>query len=581
MNDAERRPFSFASDRLRRGVRWGAIGLALLGLVYLALSVALQVVLDADYLEERINRALNRSTEGVYRVDIEAVHWSLWRRSLQAEHIRLHPDPERLQRGQEAGRHPAGRYRVTVPELRLQGIHLWPLLWRRDLQLDTFTFQNPHVQVNMEGSAQVNAKSNADDHPANRPDTSASSDRAARSVHAALARQLPGVDARRLMVEEGTFSILRRSGGLPAVLWGISVQLDDLAIDSTSARDTSRVLFSNHVTVTLDGYRGVFEDSLYAVTVGPAHVSTRDSLLTVQSFHVGPTVSDPRFMQRQRYRTNRYISSARRIEVRGLEARRFVEERSLLAGAASIDSLVVDVYRNNHLPRDPNDPPPPMPHKAARGLRQVFRIDTIRVRGGTIRYTRLAEDGAQPGAIAFEDVSASMYNVTNDPRRMTRATPAVVDAIGWVAGAGRLQTTIRLPLLSPHLSLTYHGRLGPMDARALNDAFVNIAGVRIESGDIDSLWFAADVQRGIAAGTLQGVYRNLEVETLDKATGERGLKKRIGTFVLNTLAMKSRNTWEDGSLRTGTIDHVYEEGDSFFKFLWHSVRSGIFSMVGL
>lgn len=68
---------------------------------------------------------------------------------------------------------------------------------------------------------------------------------------------------------------------------------------------------------------------------------------------------------------------------------------------------------------------------------------------------------------------------------------------------------------------------------------------------------------------------------LNKETGKRGLRKRIGSFVLDDFMLKSENTDGDSSLRTGTIDHEHEPDDTFFKFLWHSVRSGLFSLLGL
>jgi hypothetical protein len=80
---------------------------------------------------------------------------------------------------------------------------------------------------------------------------------------------------------------------------------------------------------------------------------------------------------------------------------------------------------------------------------------------------------------------------------------------------------------------------------------------------------------------MRGAYQNLEVETLDPATGDRGLGKRIETFALNRVALSSQNTRRDGGLRTGSIQHSHEEGDAFFKFLWLSVRSGLFALVGL
>lgn len=91
------------------------------------------------------------------------------------------------------------------------------------------------------------------------------------------------------------------------------------------------------------------------------------------------------------------------------------------------------------------------------------------------------------------------------------------------------------------------------------------ARARVESGHVDSLRFDAAVHRGVAAGTMRGAYHNLEVETLDPATGDRGLRKRIETFALNRVVLSSQNTRRDGGLRTGSIQHTHQEDDAFLQ----------------
>ena len=558
---------------LNRTVRWVIAGGVLVMVAYAAVHVTLQTYLDANHVEERINEALTRSTEGRYRVDVGAVEWSLWHRALQADRVTLRPDSQALRRTSAAvGDRPTLRGHGSARSVRLEGIHLWPLFWHRSLRVNTIALQRPRVHLDVGDDAQQTT---------DRTRATASTSRSAHGVHAALARRLPEIAVRQVRVDSGAVSLRRRDGPPVDTLWGLSIQADDVRIDSSAAQDTSRMLFSNDIAMAFDGYRRIFSDSLYVFALGATRASTRDASLVMDSIRVAPPMSDRAFMQRVGHRTNRFHSAARRVALRGFDYRRFIEARSLRVETAQIDSLVVDVYRNNHLPPGPEGGPPPMLHEAFQSIQRAIRIDTIHVSDGHIRYAKLDEDATEPGAISFEEVDASIRNVTNDPRRMTQSTPAVVEATTQVAGAGRLQTTIRLPLLAPHLALSYRGRLGPMDVRAFNDAFVHLAGIRVESGHVDSLSFEAAVQNGRATGTLQGMYRALEVETLDQATGERGLKKRIETFVLDRLAIESQNTREDGTARTGTIEHTHQEGDSFFKFLWLSVRSGLFSLIGL
>ena len=558
---------------LNRASCWTvAVGGVLL-IVLVAGYGALRVWIDAEYVERRLNEAVTRATEGRYRVDIGAVQWSVWRRSMQVDHVALRPGSEAPQSRVAAGNRCALRGQGRIRTARLEGIRLWPLIWHGAVRLDAITLHRPQVHLATRGGdCQEASARESDTAPAGRPDG---------GVHHRIARLWPDVTVRRFRIERGRVSLQRRGGSVTDSLWGLSVQADNVAVDSSAARDTSRILFARHLDVVINGYRRVLGDSLYALAVDTAQASTRDSSLVATAVRVGPMLPDQAFMRRVGHRTDRYDGAARRLVLRGVDYRRLIEEQAVHVGAARIDSLVINVYRNNHFPPDPTGAPPPMPHEAFRSIPQEVRIDTIHVAGGSVRYTQLPENATEPGQIAFEALSTTIRNVTNDPSRMTPSTPAVVEATAQVAGAGRLHTTIRIPLLARHLNLSYRGRLGPMDARAFNETFVNLAGVRVESGHVDSLRFGATVRRGVAAGTMRGAYQNLEVETLDPATGDRGLGKRIETFALNRVALSSQNTRRDGGLRTGSIQHTHEEGEAFFKFLWLSVRSGLFALVGL
>jgi hypothetical protein len=120
-----------------------------------------------------------------------------------------------------------------------------------------------------------------------------------------------------------------------------------------------------------------------------------------------------------------------------------------------------------------------------------------------------------------------------------------------------------------------------MDAQSFNDAFVYLSGVRIKRGQVERLQFSAEVREGRAEGTVRGRYHDLSVEMLDKETGDRGLRKRVESFVLDDLMLKSENRDDDSDPRTGRIEHEHDEDHTFFKFLWHSLRSGLFSLLGL
>lgn len=558
------------------GLRWTLIGLAAIALLVVAAYTIFHVFVDASALEKRLTNAIRTPSDSLYRVDIEKVRVSLLHRSLRAEHLTVQPDSQRVQQNTATGKRPLPRYRLTIPALQLDGINLWRLLWNQDLSLERVYLERPHLHIAMGHVSEQDARGGT---PEANAASRAVSDHEAYALHAAIARSVPPLHIDSLLIEKGTLSI---EGSRSDSIGGISMQFHNVTVDSMAARDTSRVLFSNDIRVQVEPFRRFSADSLYLLKVGALHGTSKGDSLALASIEWTPTLSDEAFMQRHPYRTNRYIFSAGPLALTGIDYWNLIENGAGAAALLRVDSLFVDVYCDRTLPMPPESPPPTLPHEAFQAIDMPIRLDTIRVIQADLRYSERAEDGTRRGTITFEDTWGTIYNVTNDPHRMTPTTPAVLEARSRLAGAGRLDATIRYELLAPSLTMAYRGTLGSMDATAFNQVLVDLEGIRIESGHIDDLWFEVKVNQGVASGALRAIYRNLKIETLNKRSRERNLGHRIETFIANISKIQSDNVAEgDTPPRVVVIHYERKAEEPIFKFMWKSLREGLLSTTGL
>lgn len=568
MTSSEEDASELGSGKWATILRWSiAVGVVLC-LCVLGGGILVRGIVDAEFLERHLNTPLAEATDGRYRVDIETVDWGRLVWSVRLTGLALRPDSTARAEGAGASTfsdRSGTRFRASAREVRLDGLHWWPLIWRRTLTLDAVKVHRPQVRIRETPSL---GKSDRDSLSLGLGSSSA-------------VGALQAINVHQVGVQGGLLTVGGKETPPRDSLWGVSLRFDSLSTQVAYPQSLRRFLVAHFVRGGFEGYWRAIPDRPYTLRLGAGQGAKGDSTLSVEALRFAPSVSDTTFMRQHAYRVNRVRAGARRVEVEGIDYRRFVADGAVLASVARVDSLQVEVYRDNHLPERPHDPPPPMPHEVVQDLHQALRIDTVRVRNGDIRYAKRPEEVPETGTISFQDLWASLYNVTNDPDRMTASTPAVVEVWTEVNGAGRLRATLRLPLLASDLTFGMHGRLGPMDATAFNETFVNLGGVRIERGQVDSLWFEASVEQGVASGSLQSVYRTLEIETLDKATGRRGLRNRLKTVLVNGLALRSKNVPGEGALHTGRIRHEHSPDKSFFKFLWLTLRSGIYSLVGV
>ena len=294
-----------------------------------------------------------------------------------------------------------------------------------------------------------------------------------------------------------------------------------------------------------------------------------DTLLIAQKAQAGTT---PR---------TRYSVTASSLRVHGIRCWPLLRGR-IAADSVTIDGARIDVSLDRTAGPAPPLRPATLPHVSFQSIDRPVRVDVIRVTNSEIVYSEKAMDGGRPGRIRFTDLWATVYNVTNDSTRMTSTTPCTIDLRTRIAGAGRLNATFDYDLLSPTQTMAYHGTVARMGTEPLNELLVNLEGIRITSGAIDSTWFDFRASDDIATGKMQVLYQEFSFEMLDKVTLDRGFVDRLQTVIAHKTKLKSANPPDDHT--PATVVAVLRERPpqtNLIKFVWETLREGILSTLGV
>jgi len=261
--------------------------------------------------------------------------------------------------------------------------------------------------------------------------------------------------------------------------------------------------------------------------------------------------------------------------------------RPLLRGHILADSITIDDARfGMNLDRTAGPSPPltpaTLPHVSFQSLAKPIRVDAIRVSNSRIGYSEKAADGSGYGTINFTELAGTIRNVTNDATLMTPTTPCTIDLRTRIAEAGTMRANFTYNLLAPELSLTYRGSVTRMNVEPLNELLVNLNGIRMTSGVVDTTWFDFKADGDIAEGRIQLVYSDLDFEILNKVTHERGIGKRIKSFMITSTTLNSANPSDDDDAATvATVQRERLPHTPLLKFMWQTLRQGILSTLGL
>lgn len=321
------------------------------------------------------------------------------------------------------------------------------------------------------------------------------------------------------------------------------------------------------VRIRADGLTQFGYDSMWA--------SAADSSVEFAGVHVAPTSSDEGYFQRLPARADRIRADLPMVRGRGVDLQT-VLRGGLVARVVDIDSADVDVLSDRRLPPAPRAGEPTMPTDLVRSFRGEVRIDTLRM-AGRIAYGEIPDRPAgRPGRIVFEQFDGRVRDVSSAPD----APPMVLDAAMLVFDAPA-EIRIEIPSRTSGYRMDMSGRVGELDLTRLNALTVPLQGIEVQGGRLAAMRFAVTVDGRSAGGTVWAAYRDLDVQMVDRETGEGGLFDDIKSFVTNTFVLRGENMPGSGDgegTRPGAVRVYVERQDPFFTRVWAPIRSGLMAV---
>jgi hypothetical protein len=321
-----------------------------------------------------------------------------------------------------------------------------------------------------------------------------------------------------------------------------------------------------------------FPRARYGIRCARLRASVPGSELIAEGTELRPLVGDKAFFAAHDFRTTRFYVVVPECRVLGLAYGELLQGKSYRARSVHFSRPSFDALVNRDKPLKPFVKSPLMVHEALASIRRPLQVGSLSITNGHVRYCERFTAGAAPAALTFGAVSLSVEGIAN----RGDATAAVqLRGQGNLMNAGTMKVLMSIPITSQDFSLHYSGSLGAMDLTRLN-AFLDISDhTRIKSGRAQEATFKIDVTAGRARGRVRGIYRDLVIAVLDKKTGtEKGFGNRFASFLANLLKIRHSNAPNtSGSMKEGKVDYTRRPDDTFLRFVWVALRSGVLDVI--
>lgn len=542
--------------------RKGTRVLIFIGILILIITV--WQVYKYRIINNKAGKEVAKKTKGLYSIRYEGLSLDEISGTLHLQNIEITPDTAVYNRMVQEKTNPSILIKATIPVLNILGVKTPKALLHRQVEGRSIEIANPSIEIML---SHFNKDTTVHD-----PSRDISKDLLARILKISIdsVKIIHGnVVVRNMQENEAIF----KSNDITCLFSG-------LLIDSTTIKDSSRILFSQYVNASCDDIQLPSKNRKYKLYIGQVKYTSLGDILSIGRLKLTPRLSETEFAASFPVSKDRYDFSLEDIRLL------HISRNSLWHKRIKADSLVIGrssfkVYRDLNRPPDTASKVRKNPQQQLMRLPLPLTIRKVVFTRSFIEYKERSAKSDSTGKLQFFDVAATISNVTNWREVISRNNKCTLLFRGKLLDRCPIDARLVMLLHDQKGRFSIQGSLGAIDAVSLTPVMQPMALARMEKGRIDSLHFDFTGNDSTCEGPLTMFYRDIKISLLKKdKTEDKFNKKGLATLAAN-LVMKHSNPKKGESPRTVNVHFNRITNKSFFNLIWKSIFSGIKETAGM
>jgi hypothetical protein len=509
-------------------------------------------------VKQKLQQLVQEGSGGLYRLELDSMEIDVLQSSVVLHDARLLPDSAQLQLLEQQQRAPEDVFRLTVAQLRLDGISPADLIDKKNISLNTLHIKEPIVEIFHQKRNHAPAKDSV-------------------TLYRKISRQLESLRLNDLLLDHVHFSYYDKDRGNQAFrLPDLSCHFTGIQLDSSTQYDTTRFLFAKEAKILLNHYEQITRDNLYRLRIDSLSLAATEKNLYLFGVSLKPVGKKENFSQKLRFRKDRYDLQADAVTIKQIDWWHLLTNQRLQADSILVTGGDMEIFSDKRLPASGESKHGSFPHQKIAAAQLPVYIKCLQVKDINIAYKEFNVVSGRTGNVQFSHASGLVTNITNIPARIQANNWMQIKAGALFMNTGKLEALFRFNLLKAKDGIfTVSASLGPMDARALNDATIPLALYNVKEGRVKqfSLQLQGNNTTGRAHTSLR--YDNLHVTVLKTNDEGKIQSKGLASFIANNFILESSSPGKGREPIEQQVSYTKTPQQSFWALIWKTILEGI------
>ncbi len=497
-------------------------------------TLAIVIILAALFIENYIENELQNRQVGSYIIHSGGTNVNLLLRQVKIKNA-IAEDSVTHQKS-------------SISEIKATGIHIFPYIFNNNIIINSLLIKNSRISL---------IQNESNEKKLNKADNKKEGD-------------IKQIRINKLKVLDAVLALKKQTSDKSDTIFSFKAEFN---LWNLTNSNTETLNFENYSAekfqLQLNNGKYNLPGKLYRLQFDKLTFNSEQEVLRLENLYFSSIYQKYEIAKQTGVETDWYNFSLQLFEIKRIDMNALLQDTAVVFQKALLENLDAVVFRDKR-PPFPEKPDSKLPMEMLNNLPFDFHSDSIEIKNSNIIYEEHAEKSIEPGTVSFNQLYATIYNLSTMGDLI--GGPTAMSARAMVMNESLLKAEFIFPNKIYSNKYKVSGSLKPINIAKFNPMIVPTAFVRVNEGQIKRMEFDFTYNNNKSEGNLVLEYENLDISLLDK---EDGSQKKIKTFITETFILQNDNLKQENSYQKGSISFERDKKKSIFNYWWKSLFSGI------
>jgi hypothetical protein len=498
---------------------------------------------------ERLQQVLRKASNDLYDLSIGDLTVDVLASKISLQNVSVKPNSSNL----KTIHIPDNVFTIHFKQLDIEGANLDDVITSKTMDYKLVRLINPVIEINH----RKNDDEQNDEAFAER-----------------FLKEMKKLSIKKLVVEGATV-IIRNNKKEPTKLNNVSVNMNDILIDSATRKDRSRFLFAKNAVIHFENYIAPLKGGVYNLKVDAVTLKAPQQQVVLQDVSLTSPYNKIAFTQKQKKATEWYHLTIPAANINGINWWRLLNEEEVMANAVRTQGGKLMVYFDRNLPA--RSKMGNFPNQILQKLPIKLSVQKMHVQNLDLSYQEVNPVNKQSGTIYMDNVVMDINNLSNQ-----NAKPVTVN--GTALFMHRIPIKANFNFNMNNKSGAFGATISthtPFNGDMINSFAEPLGLVRLDKGTLQQLDARMNGNENGASGNVTVLYNDLKLTLLEKNKADNGMnKKHITSLFANAFVLKEDNPKKGKEVRKETASFQRDPNGGFFMLIWKTILVGALKTIG-